>query len=264
MESLPIANPFPDARSFLVRETSSTQDEARRLSRLGFPSGSVVAAEFQGAGRGRFPERRWEAETGKNLLFTIRLDPAYALLPALPLRVGAALCRSTDILALRMGIDRGKDRRGEVRLKWPNDLLIGGRKASGILCESGPEGVFVGVGVNCNQTSFPGDLGKGATSLAIEFGVPVDRWAVLELFLGALKIELGETDWRSGVEALLWKRGEHVRFIPGLPGAGEAVEGSLAGIDPSGALLILPEGGTAPISFAAGELRSPRDRGGAS
>lgn len=260
MESLPISNPFPGAGSFLVRETSSTQEEARRLAKLGFPSGSLIAAESQGAGRGRFPERRWESEAGKNLLFTLRLDPSRAGLPGLPLRVGAALCRSTSIQALRMGV-----RAAPARLKWPNDLLIGGRKAAGILCESGEAGVFVGVGVNCNQESFPGALGAKATSLAIEFGAPVDRWAFLELFLGVLKTELEEEVWRSGVEELLWRKGERVSFLPGLPGAAKAaaVAGTLVGIDLGGALLIQPEPDAAPLVFAAGELALPEPGGGA-
>jgi BirA family transcriptional regulator, biotin operon repressor / biotin---[acetyl-CoA-carboxylase] ligase len=258
MESLPISNPFPGAASFLVGETSSTQDEARRLAKLGLPSGSLVAAEFQSSGRGRFPDRRWQAEAGKNILCSIRLNPPYASAAALPLRIGAALCHATSIQAIRLGIDLREE---EPRLKWPNDLLMGGRKAAGILCEAGSEGVFAGIGLNCNQLSFAGELGDSATSLAIEMGVELDRWSFLELFLGVLKAELEEPNWKAGVGELLWMKGEIVTLLVGLPEAGETVEGRLEGIDPDGALLLRPVGG-APggeiVAFASGELLLPR------
>ena len=260
MESLAIANPFPGAVSFLLRETPSTQDEARRLAKLGLPPGSLVAAEAQSSGRGRFPERRWESEAGKNLLVSILFEPARALLPALPLRLGAALARAARIQAIRMGRTL---RGGRPQIKWPNALLVGGKKAAGLLCEAGPEGLFVGIGVNCNQESFPPGLEAKATSLALELGAEIDRWAFLELLLGSIKAELEEERWRPGVEELLWRRGEAVRFLPGLPGGrgggGEELEGVLEGIDERGSLLIRPLG-PAPanaaglLSFAAGEL----------
>lgn len=256
MTSLPIANPFPGAGSFLIETVESTQLEARRLARLGFPPGSLVAAESQSAGRGRIPERRWLDEPGRNLLFTILLDPLAAGAPALPLRIGAALCRAVEIQAIRMDADLGRAR---PRLKWPNDLLLGERKAAGILCEAAPEGVYAGIGVNVNQRSFPEALAAKATSLALELGAELDRWAFLEVFLGVLRHELAEADWRPGVEELLWRRGETVRFVPGpapVEGAAEAretVEGRLAGVDAEGSLLIAV-GPERPRAFAAGEL----------
>jgi len=259
MTSLPIANPFPGALSLLVPETLSTQDEARLLARRGFPEGSVLAAEHQSAGRGRGERRRWESEAGANLLFTLRLDGERAREPALPLRVGAALCRAAAALAAEMGRgfgaarDTGAAGPDGPRLKWPNDLLLGGRKAAGILCEAGAEGLFVGVGVNCNQRSFPACLAGRATSLALCLGGDINRWRLLELFLGELRLELGSEDWKSGVERLLWRRGELVRFVPGGPDSGPAMEGRLEGLDPGGALIIRPEGGP-PAAFAAGEL----------
>jgi BirA family biotin operon repressor/biotin-[acetyl-CoA-carboxylase] ligase len=250
MVGLPIVNPFPGAESLLVGETESTQDEARRLARRGFPSGSVVAADFQSAGRGRGGHRRWVSEPGKNLLFTIRLDPSYSSTPALPLRVAAALCRAVAALAAARGADLGDD---GPRIKWPNDLLLGGRKAAGILCEAGAEGVYLGVGVNCNQRSFPAEIAARATSLAIAFGAELDRWRLLERFLGELKLELESDDWKPGVERLLWRRGEIVRFVPGLPDSGEGVEARLEGLDSCGSLLLARDEGS-PAAYPAGEL----------
>jgi len=265
MRALPISNPFPGAACLLVESAFSTQDEARRLAGPAFPYGSLVAAESQGGGRGRIASRRWESEAGKNLLFTIRLDPAYARAPALPLRVGAALCRAVEALAEGAGGARGPGPAigpgptAGPRLKWPNDLLFGDRKAAGMLCEAAADGLYAGIGVNCNQRAFPGGLAAKATSLALELGREVDRWALLELFLGKLKAGLEEAGWRPGVEALLWRRGELVRFVPGLPPEeaagtrGPAIEGRLEGIDASGSLVLSREGGP-PEAFASGEL----------
>ena len=94
MESIPLQNPFPGAVSYLLATTDSTQKDARRLAEAaslggdppapgsGFPVGSVVAAEAQTAGRGRIPERKWESEAGKNLLFTVFLGPGRPPCPA--------------------------------------------------------------------------------------------------------------------------------------------------------------------------------------
>jgi BirA family biotin operon repressor/biotin-[acetyl-CoA-carboxylase] ligase len=246
METIDIANPFPGAGCFFVDEAVSTMDEARRLARLGFPPGTLVAAEFQTEGRGRFPDRRWESEKGKNLLFTIRLEAGAASLPGLPLRAGSALCRA----ALEYSIRAGRAFARRPALKWPNDLVFDGSKAAGLLCEAraaedSADGVYVGVGVNCNQTSFPGSLASSSTSLALELGSEIARWELLETFLRHLVFTLS-------VQDLLWRRGEKVTFLPGLPGVAVPVEGRLQGIDPSGALLIeRPEGLEA---YPAGEL----------
>ena len=247
METLPIRNPFPGAVSLLVASTDSTQAEARRLAGGGFPSGSLVAAEEQTAGRGRFPGRRWESEAGKNLLFTLFLAPEAATLPGLPIRIGVALCEAVESLSL------------SPRLKWPNDLMLGDRKAAGVLCEAGPSGVFAGIGLNCNQVAFPPGFGDRVTGVARELGREVDRWSLLGLFLEALAASLGDPDWRPRAEARLWKRGETLRFLPGREwpagGAGSgALVARLEGIDEDGSLLLRPEGDRAARAFAAGEL----------
>ena len=253
MEALAVSNPFPGAAAFVVAETESTMAEARGLARLGFPPGSLVAAEFQSAGRGRFPDRRWISEPGESLLFTIRLDPDTAQLAALPLRVGAVLARAVVLYAIRY--DRALHAR--VLVKWPNDLMLGDRKAAGVLCErsaGGPEaGVYVGVGVNCNQRSFPDSLPFRATSLAMELGETIERWVLLELFLDLLHQELHEPAWKNGVEERLWRRGELVRFRPGAA-FGDTVEALLEGIDDTGSLLLAASGWSGPRPFVSGEL----------
>jgi BirA family biotin operon repressor/biotin-[acetyl-CoA-carboxylase] ligase len=139
-------------------------------------------------------------------------------------------------------------------LKWPNDLMLGERKAAGILCEAGPAGLFIGIGLNCNQLAFDPALEDRATSLALELGREVDRWSVLELILPALRAWLDEADWRSKTEALLWRRGLEASFLPGA--RGEPLSGTIEGLDEAGSLLFLEFGQNAPSVFAAGELRS--------
>jgi BirA family transcriptional regulator, biotin operon repressor / biotin---[acetyl-CoA-carboxylase] ligase len=250
MEKLEIANPFPSAGCFFVRETTSTMDEAKRYARMGFPAGTTVATDLQSAGRGRFPERSWESKPGANLLFTLRLDPGDVAIPGLPLRAGLALCQMVDVLAVRMGLAL----HSQMSLKWPNDLLFGTKKAAGVLCEASPDGVFIGVGLNCNQRGFPLPLEGRVTSLALELGQDVDRWLALELFLASFRLILSEEDWRKAVDERLWMRGKTVSFLAGLPGACDLVVGRLAGIGEGGSILIESEGADEPLAFPAGEL----------
>jgi BirA family transcriptional regulator, biotin operon repressor / biotin---[acetyl-CoA-carboxylase] ligase len=263
MEPLAIRSPFPGARAFLVASTPSTQEEAKALAAAGFPPGSLVAAEEQSSGRGRFPERRWESEAGKSLLFTIFLGPEATALPGLPIRVGLALRDSVSELAARAGVPFACP----PLLKWPNDLMIGDRKAAGILCEAGSAGVFAGVGLNFSQASFPPGLEGRATSLAMELGRELGRWELLELFLERLAELLADEAWREAAAARLWRLGERVYFLPGLAsrgmagpglpaggGRGEPILGVLEGLDGAGSLLIRAEGEPAPSAYPAGEL----------
>ena len=220
METLPIRNPFPGAVSRLVEATESTQGEARRLAETdgtdgggtspggAFPHGSLVAANAQSSGRGRFPERSG-VRAGQ--------EPAVHAFPGSGRRERAsdpdrkrALRRRDDLRAeprrlLRRSAQAQVAQRPDVR----------GRKAAGILCESGSLGVFAGIGLNCNQLTFPPGLETKATSLALESGREVDRWALLELFLEALAGVLRDADWRRRAESLLWRMGEPALFLPG-------------------------------------------------
>jgi BirA family biotin operon repressor/biotin-[acetyl-CoA-carboxylase] ligase len=254
MELIGIKNPFPGAASFLVETTDSTQEEAKRLAAKGYPRGSLIAAEGQTAGRGRFPERRWESEQGMNLLFTLILGPEAAALPGLPLRVGLALCAAVQEYASMIGARFAR----QPAIKWPNDLLIGGRKAAGVLCEAQASGVFVGVGLNCNQRSFPPGLESSSTSLALELGREVSRWAVLELFLDVLERAMGDERWREAVDKRLWRKGEEASFLPGLAGrsggAGSPILGTIVGVDASGSLLFRASGEDTASPYPAGEL----------
>jgi BirA family biotin operon repressor/biotin-[acetyl-CoA-carboxylase] ligase len=154
----------------VLAETGSTNDDARALAEEGCPSGCIVIAERQTAGRGR-RGRSWFGTRGQSLHFSMVIRaPAHGFdcFSAAPVRVGLLVLRAISEFA---GLDP--------RLKWPNDLLLEGRKTGGILCESvlGEEPfLVVGIGVNVAQskTDFPHELQRLATSLSIAAGRTID------------------------------------------------------------------------------------------
>jgi BirA family transcriptional regulator, biotin operon repressor / biotin---[acetyl-CoA-carboxylase] ligase len=157
----------------------STQSVAFALAAEGAADGTVVVADSQAAGRGR-RGHVWLDEPGASLLVSIVLRPRLetARLPLLSLAAGVAVA---DALAEVAGL--------VPRLKWPNDVLVGGRKIAGILLESrvGPAPLVVlGIGVNLAQRAFPPELDGRATSVALETAGDADREALLGALLEAL------------------------------------------------------------------------------
>jgi BirA family transcriptional regulator, biotin operon repressor / biotin---[acetyl-CoA-carboxylase] ligase len=159
--------------------TPSTMDEARRLAHEGAHSGTVIVADVQTAGRGR-AERAWHSPPG-SLLATILIRDEVPLhgLPLLSLASGIAIINAIQKLT-----------RVEARLKWPNDVWIGAKKAAGVLLETRihatkAEHVLIGLGVNGNirPDEFPTELRSAATSLSIEAQRHVCLPALLKLIL---------------------------------------------------------------------------------
>ena len=179
--------------------TVSTNLDARE----GVP-GDVFTAEEQTAGRGRL-DHRWLSPAGVNVTLSAVLDVT-DLSPervvTLPLAVG---------LAVRDAVARFLPD-GEIRLKWPNDVLVSGRKIAGILCERNGDRVIAGVGVNVNQTVFAPEIAPRATSLACE-GASVPVAAVRDAFLAELAAVW--TVWRTGGFAALLPRYVAVDFLKG-------------------------------------------------
>ena len=156
----------------VFKETTSTNDVAARLARGGATEGAVVFAESQTKGRGRMG-RAWISPAGKGLWFTVLLRPKIAPQATTQLTAAAAtaLCRA---VTLQTGMTP--------EIKWPNDILIHGRKIAGILTEMSAEldqvqEVLLGVGmdVNLEEADFPGNLLRRATSLRIETGQKINR-----------------------------------------------------------------------------------------
>ena len=180
-----------------LERVDSTQSTIFDLAAQGATDRTVVIADYQAAGRGR-RGRAWDAPPGSSLLTSILVRPrgepdrwgGYSLVSALA--VADALSRVASLGA---------------RLKWPNDVLVGGRKVAGILLESrmpaagapspaGAGGVIaVGIGINLAQPSFPAGLAARATSVFLETARVVDRDVVLTALLEAFD------GWRTQLEA---------------------------------------------------------------
>ena len=158
-------------------ETASTNLDAR-----GGSLGDVFTADYQTAGRGRL-DHKWLSPPGTNLMMSVVLS-VEGLSPeqvaTLPLVVGLSVCKAihslislrhlcapfaaiNEVLATKGA--QGGDR--EIFLKWPNDVLVDGRKIAGILCERQGDNVIAGIGVNVGQTEFDGEIADRATSLAL-------------------------------------------------------------------------------------------------
>jgi len=159
-----------DIRVF--RETTSTNDVIEKLARDGVKEGAVVFAEAQTKGRGRLG-RKWISPAKKGLWFSVLLRPDLRPQEATQLTVASAA-------ALRRAIESNTGLKAEI--KWPNDILIRGKKVAGILTELHAEvdrvkHVILGMGVDVNLSpgDFPPEVRKLATSLKAELGKPVSR-----------------------------------------------------------------------------------------
>jgi BirA family biotin operon repressor/biotin-[acetyl-CoA-carboxylase] ligase len=229
----PIENPF-GAPVLHIAETASTMDDAKDLAAEGASDGTAIYADYQRSGRCRIEGRVWESAAGENLLCTIILRRA--AVPGFTLRVGLAASRAFDAF-LPEGI--------HTAIKWPNDVLLCGKKISGILCETSGDVILVGTGFNLGQRSFPSELEPKATSLQLalegsDLPIPT-REAFLARYLSCLRTALAEDDWASAVTARLWKQGKRVSLLAGDPGRNELVDGTVEGIGQSGELLFRVE-----------------------
>jgi BirA family biotin operon repressor/biotin-[acetyl-CoA-carboxylase] ligase len=218
-------------------EIESTNVEAKELAMAGAPEGTVVIAELQLAGRGRLG-RRWTSPAGKGLLFSVILRPTLPMSRAHMLTIVAAVAAARGIEA---------QTEASVRIKWPNDLFVGDRKAGGILLEVAGEQdvvewVIVGIGINVNTeyAELPVDLRRTAVSLKMATGEPVDRSELLARILLALETAYKEAQKHGFDRALsefrqrdyLLKRSVSVQTREG------SVIGEATGIDNQGALLV--------------------------
>jgi len=161
--------------------TPSTQ----RMLQADDPEGAVAVAEEQSEGRGRLG-RSWHAPAGTSILVSILLRPPIdpPRLPELSLVTGGAVA---EAIAETTGLDPA--------IKFPNDVLLGGKKVAGILAESSEGRVVLGIGVNANQTAeqLPGDAAIEPTSLRLATGREIDRLELLAAIL--LHVERAYDAW---------------------------------------------------------------------
>ncbi len=156
----------------MVAQTGSTNADVAAAARAGAVTGLVVVAEHQSAGRGRL-DRSWVSPPRAGLTFSMlfRPPPPAGRWSLLPLLVATATAQA---LVEQTGVD--------VRLKWPNDLIVGDRKLAGVLAEVAGDAVVVGLGLNVSTR--PAELPRpDATALALEAEEPVDRLPVLRAVL---------------------------------------------------------------------------------
>ncbi|MCU0694523.1 MAG: biotin--[acetyl-CoA-carboxylase] ligase [Polyangiaceae bacterium] len=235
----------------VVAETGSTNADAREAAARGAPHGAVFAADAQTAGRGRMG-RRWHSPHGTNLYFSAVLRPSFPVsrLPAIAIAVGLATAEGIEALVPRAGLG----------LKWPNDVVLRGRKLAGILvegsmCADRCEHVVVGVGVNVLQTEFDPEIRSVATSLTA-LGEPPSRERVLVAVLRAMSERYRQFE-SDGLGPML----EAVRARDVVKGRRVRVgghEGVAEGISGGGELCVRMNGGALRLVHAGDvELLAP-------
>ncbi len=225
-------------------ETDSTNRVAAELARAGASAGTAVVAESQTAGRGRLG-RQFFSPAGLNLYTSVVLRPAMDVTQAPELILASAVATADAVVATL-----GPEHAEQVEIKWPNDVLVGGLKTSGILVEMSAEATRVdhailGIGVNLNvdPATFPSEFRHLATSLRAVAGAPIDRIAFARRLYGILEEVLdlhaagGFAALRGRFEDRFRMRGRRVVVLEGV-GTGEAdrIEGIVRGIAPDGAL----------------------------
>ena len=211
-----------------LRHIDSTNARARELASRGAPHGTTVTASEQSAGRGR-QGRTWVAPAGRALLLSVVIrDPPRLL----PLAAGVA---TAEVVG------------PQARLKWPNDVVLGGRKVAGILIEGRPQELWAVLGIGLNVAlrteDFPVELRRSAGGMGLE---PDAIEPTLERLLDSLRhwIEADPSDILDGVRARDALLGLSVRWGGG--------QGEAAGVDSDGRLIVETGGGR--VTLEAGEV----------
>ncbi len=229
-----------DIRVF--QETTSTNDVIEKLARDDVKEGVVVFAESQTKGRGRLG-RKWISPASKGLWFSVLLRPEIRPQAATQLTVASATALAR---AIRLQTNLSPE------IKWPNDILIRGKKVAGILTELSAELdrvkyliLGIGVDVNLNASEFPADVRKLATSLKIETGRAINRAELAAAILAELDSDYARIcDGQFESVANEWEQycttiGHNVTIRIG----GRAIQGQAESLDSDGALLLRTQHG---------------------
>jgi BirA family transcriptional regulator, biotin operon repressor / biotin---[acetyl-CoA-carboxylase] ligase len=220
---------------FVYDSIDSTNSCAKVLANGGIEEGAIVIADHQTEGRGR-QGRSWQSEPGCNLLFSLIIRPSVNInsVGLLPFFAAAGV-------AIAIEMDSGI----LCECKWPNDVLLNGKKFCGILMESAFQNnmldyAVVGIGLNVNQRSFKLNLEKKATSLSIEFKRELDRITIFQSIIKSL--DSLYTEVRSGNFEIVLKEWKARASIFGkqiiLIQAGEKIEGKASALMADGGLAI--------------------------
>ena len=236
-------------------KTDSTNRVAMELGYAGEPEGAVILAEEQTAGRGR-SGRSWHSERGAGLYVTLLLRPRLSPVQAPLLTMLAGLSAHSAIQA-QTGLS--------AELKWPNDILMDGKKVGGILTEMHAEPtqvrfVIVGIGINTNQEKFPHDIASLATSLRKESGRTHSRLELLVRLLNEFESDYNRF-LREGARYVVerfervssFASGKRVRVETGV----ETYFGTTAGLTSDGLLQVKREEGPVTMVVAGDVTEAP-------
>lgn len=236
---------LPGRRIEWFPSVSSTMTRAARLAREGCPSGTVVGADAQRAGIGR-QGRVWhsEADAGLYVSMVLRLPVDAGALPVVMLALGLAV---QEAIAETAGL--------AADLRWPNDVLIDGRKCAGILAQLEGGAVVAGIGINVNHTAFPGPLQAVATSLRLAGKREASREDLLAALIHSVErcCKILRDDGPAAIlrmftRASSYAEGRRVRVDQD----GGVIEGVTCGLDPSGFLVVREDHGKETTILAGG------------
>jgi len=236
-----------------VEEVTSTNDELTAMAAAGAVDGTALAALRQTAGRGR-RGRTWQTLRGRHVLVSVlhRSRLPASQLSGLTLDIGVAVASVVEALGL------------VATLKWPNDILLDGKKVGGILCElidsngsNGPA-VVIGLGLNVQSVVLPEDLAHATTlSASLPDDVELDLTTLTIDLVRAIRRACAAYDQRGAPDVATWQTksaslGQAVRHVT--DGSAPGRTGIIMGVAADGALLVHWDGGAGPERFVAGEL----------
>jgi BirA family biotin operon repressor/biotin-[acetyl-CoA-carboxylase] ligase len=207
--------------------------DSTQLAATGEPVGTVIVAGEQTAGQGRHGHA-WHSEPGNGLYCSIVLEPRPLLTLALGIATLEAIAQSTGITC---------------DLRWPNDLMLDGRKVAGILVQLVNEVAIAGIGINVNHTSFP--PGLDATSLRMHTGREACATDILAALLAAIDDTVqadSDTILRLFNQASSYAAGRRVTVDQ----PGGVITGTTAGLNPEGFLIVRKDDGTDTLILAGG------------
>ncbi len=227
------------------RSVDSTMREAVELAEAGCAPGTVVGADEQTAGYGRFG-RVWHSEKDAGLYQTVvlRLPVTPSSLPAVTFALGLAVAAAVEQTS---GV--------ACDLRWPNDVLTGGRKVAGILTQLHGAAVVAGIGINVNQAEFPADVAAIATSVRIASGREQSREQLLIALLEQIDAHC-EILERDGADAIRRSFAMRSSYVSGrrvaVDQGNSTLTGVTAGLTEAGFLRLLRDDGQEEIIVAGG------------
>ena len=234
---------------FLAETDSTNAEISRRLAKHPPEQGLIILADSQTDGKGRLG-RTWYSAPGTGVYISTLIRPNLPpeQLPILTLMAG---------LATVIAVNEFSSNRAQ--LKWPNDLLLNGKKIAGVLCEYHPKNipaVIIGIGINVNQTQFPADIKEIATSLKLETGEEINRTSLIKQLITQLDFQYSELK-KYKVETLIKNWTRHTDLFGKtitLKKSSQSITGKAIRLDNLGRLVIANESGE-ETALDSGEVR---------